>query len=161
VTDVVPPDIARAVRLLDALRLPPEVVAEVTGCPPALAAEVAAGRIGDYDPAVVRADVALVALVDAARAKAGREPTADEIKKAARWLAEQSGHPRYTQVADGWRALLASTSDVEVAYHAALRRIGDLPGFRASQAVDSLRAARETLTRVAQAAEQAREEARQ
>lgn len=39
----------------------------------------------------------------------------------ARWLATQSGHPRFTD-GDGWRLLLTSEPDILMAYDAAVRR---------------------------------------
>lgn len=154
-TDHIPVDVVRAVRVLDAMKVPAAVVVEVTGCPPALAPEIAAGRLGgDYDADVVRSDMALVAAVDKARRAAAAEPGLDAVIARAQWLAEQSGHPRYTQIADGWKTLLVSSGDVEIAYNAALRRIGDLPGLSATRAADELRAARETVLKAAKAAEE-------
>lgn len=155
-TDHIPVDVVRAVRVLDAMKVPAAVVVEVTGCPPALAPEIAAGRLGgDYDADVVRADLALIAAVDKARAVVANEPSPDRLDERARWLAEKSEHPRYTQITDGWRTLLVSTGDVEIAYRAALRGTENLSGMQASRFADELRAAREVLMTAAKAHEEA------
>jgi hypothetical protein len=52
------------------------------------------------------------------------EPTAEDFEVLARWLADQSQHPRYVMIEDGWSKLLESEHDVTVAYAAALKTIG-------------------------------------
>lgn len=42
------------------------------------------------------------------------------IEDVARWLADQSRHPRYVGIPDGWRKLLESDADVMVAHRAAV-----------------------------------------
>lgn len=150
-TGPVPPDTARQVRVLHNLGIPALTIAALTGCPVALVPTVAA--VDDDTAEQTRADLALVALVDSARLAAMGEPDDSEVEEVAEWLAEQSDHPRYCQVKDGWRKLLTSTADVEVAYAAAVKRLGSLPGLRASQHGDSLRAARDLLLKAAKAAE--------
>jgi hypothetical protein len=49
-------------------------------------------------------------------------PVFDEVETA-QWLAERSGFARYTQVKDGWRRLIESEIDVEIATTNALRRV--------------------------------------
>lgn len=79
------------------------------------------------------------------------ELTRDDVEQMARWLADQSEHPRYW--GEGWRRLLESEVDVDVAYTAAstrasqsaLEELGRVRGFlrgylaprRASGAVTS------------------------
>lgn len=145
-------EVARHVRLLVDLGVPPAVVTEVTGCPEALVIPVA--REEGHEE-TLRGDLALVAVADRARMQAYSEPGPAEVEEVAQWLAEQSDHPRYCQVPEGWRTILASTADVEVAYAAAVRRLGTLPGLRAGQQGDSLRAARDVLHKAAKAAEAA------
>jgi hypothetical protein len=48
-------------------------------------------------------------------------PTEADIEQAAQWLAGKSRHPRYTQVADGWRQLMDSEHNVEHAHATAVR----------------------------------------
>lgn len=52
------------------------------------------------------------------------EPTAEDFDVLARWLADQSQHPRYVMIEEGWRKLLESEQDVTVAYAAALKTVG-------------------------------------
>ena len=68
-----------------------------------------------------RADLIVAALIQHGFLHvSSTEPTRDEVHDVARWLADASRHPRYVAV-DGWRKLLESDADVEVAAHAALR----------------------------------------
>ena len=46
-------------------------------------------------------------------------PTADDVEEFAQWLAERSQFPRYT-TPDGWRRIIASPTDVNVATAKAL-----------------------------------------
>lgn len=49
------------------------------------------------------------------------EPTLADIEATAQWLAEQSRHPRYTQVPEGWRQLVESEHNVTHAHAAATK----------------------------------------
>jgi hypothetical protein len=57
-------------------------------------------------------------------------PTLGSVHRAAQWLAEASGHPRYTQSDDGWRKLLQSEGDVDCAATAAYRYAGADESYR-------------------------------
>lgn len=50
-----------------------------------------------------------------------REATQDDIEQAAAWLAAQSRHPRYVDVDEGWKQLLASDGNVTHAHAAAVK----------------------------------------
>lgn len=50
-----------------------------------------------------------------------RPATEQDIDDAARWLADKSRHPRYVDVEEGWRKLLESSADVELACACAAR----------------------------------------
>jgi hypothetical protein len=150
-------DVARVVRLLGCIGITEAVIEAVTGCPKGLVVDVLGGELGgEYDVALARADVALVAAVDQARALTRDQHVKQEesAEQTAQWLAEQSDHPRYTQVTEGWRSLLSSPTDVDVAFTAATKRLGDGPGFRVAQQADELRAARDLLHRIAKAAQE-------
>jgi hypothetical protein len=95
------------------------------------AQRVAAERYRDVARAGVDHDQALNAALDAFRgvlATGGRyiepspeprELTDEDLEKCARWLAEQSRHPRYVGVEDGWRHLLGSEVNVDHAFSVA------------------------------------------
>lgn len=146
----VPEEVARHVRVLAALGIASTVTAEVTGCPETLIDAVVRA---DGHEEEVRRDLALLAVADRARMSQAGEPDEPEYEEVARWLAEQSDHPRYVADKPGWRALLTSEVDVEVAYQAAMKRLGGVTGLRSTQAAESLRGARDMLTRHAKAAQ--------
>jgi hypothetical protein len=67
-------------------------------------------------------------LVEDALIAYGYLPEPVEVSKfnaeeTARWLAERTGFPRYALVADGWRRLLESEADVELAAAKAIGRV--------------------------------------
>lgn len=67
-------------------------------------------------------------LVEDALITYGYLPEPVEVSKfnaeeTARWLAERTGFPRYALVADGWRRLLESEADVELAAAKAIGRV--------------------------------------
>ena len=69
----------------------------------------------------VRTEIIAAALRQYGFLAAAEEVPEFNPEEAARFLAERSGFPRYTQVTDGWRKLLQSERDVEVASSYALR----------------------------------------
>lgn len=44
-----------------------------------------------------------------------REATLADVEEVCRWLADQSRHPRYVLVHEGWRKILASDADLTLA----------------------------------------------
>lgn len=78
-------------------------------------------RPADYSATVERA-----LLIESALVHYGFLPNPEEAEfnaeEVAQWLAERSGFPRYT-MQDGWRKLLESEPDVEVATINAIRRV--------------------------------------
>jgi hypothetical protein len=68
-----------------------------------------------------RADLVVAALIEHGHLPSPTRPvTEDDVAEVARWLAEESRHPRYTQVEDGWHRLLESEPDVDLACARAL-----------------------------------------
>jgi hypothetical protein len=70
-------------------------------------------------------------------------PSADDLDALARWLAEESGHPRYTvpeqpPYPPGWTRLRQSETDVLVAYTAAAKGKQGEPLALLQQARDTL-----------------------
>lgn len=71
----------------------------------------------------------LLAVNNAVLAASGRlnlpelASTPEELDDTAKWLAEKSGFPRYTE-ADGWHLLRGHPRDVEVAFAKAKNRVG-------------------------------------
>lgn len=70
-----------------------------------------------------QADLIVQALAAAGLLTATQDTTPDDsdIEDTARWLAEQSRHPRYVAVTDGWRQLLDSEANIGHAYRAAMQ----------------------------------------
>ena len=78
----------------------------------------------DYSPTEARATLIEKALIHFGHLPdPGVGEAAFDPEETARWLADRSGHPRYVQVEDGWRRLIESENDVELASIHATRRV--------------------------------------
>lgn len=77
-----------------------------------------------YSPLNARAALIEAALTQQGMLADGKaEPTQADIDEAAMMLAAKSRHPRYISSTDGWRKILQSVSDVEVAYRQAAANV--------------------------------------
>lgn len=74
-----------------------------------------------WSPTTARAKLVQAALLERGLVRhTVPKVTSGEVEETARWLADRSQHPRYTQTDEGWRKLLQSVPDVDLAYtHAA------------------------------------------
>jgi hypothetical protein len=70
---------------------------------------------------------------------AAQAPSQDEVEEIARWLAERGAHPRHVVVEDGWKRLIESPVDVDLAGACAQRRVGNHGLDEVLRAVDVLK----------------------
>lgn len=76
-----------------------------------------------YSPTEARARLIVEALALFGHLPPLEEEGAFDPEEVAQWLAERSGFPRYTQAEDGWRKILESERDVELAAIKAMQRV--------------------------------------
>lgn len=57
----------------------------------------------------------------------------ESVEEMAQWLAEVSAFPRYTQVKDGWRTILQSEADIDLAVGQARSRVTGGESIRLGQ----------------------------
>lgn len=86
-----------------------------------------------------RADLVVAALIEHGHLPSPDAPVGErEVEDVAKWLAAESRHPRYTAVEDGWRRLMTSDADVEVAAANAQRYAttdGDMGSVKSAKGV--------------------------
>ena len=81
-------------------------------------------RPADYSPTAERATLIEQALILYGHLPQPEgEAVAFDAIETAQWLADRSGFPRYTQVHEGWRRIIESEADVELATIKALQRV--------------------------------------
>ncbi len=77
-----------------------------------------------WSPTTMRARLVVAALIEHGHLPDPDQtaPVTADYERAAQWLADQSGHPRYE--GDGWARIMQSSRDVEMAHASADRRLG-------------------------------------